>query len=122
MEIQTIDMKLDAAYSAVAFVRKLTKKEVAAYFQSLTDRKAEYDFTGKSGWTYIYEHEGSFPTELYKLARRYKLFASMVSNAKKKTGGGKSDAQKADEAYERLTPAGRTKFLARHNLKSTLKK
>ena len=108
--------------SGVAFVRKLTQTNIDEYFQSLTDRKGEYEFSGRSGWTYIYDNPELFPPELVKLARRYKLFACLVSNAKKKKGTAKSDADKADEAYEALTAKGKAAFHRRQNLKSTLKK
>lgn len=119
MNNKTIDMKLDAAYGGVKFVRTLSTKQVNDYLKSLNERKAAYDFDGqKSGWTAIYDGEGKYCTEVVKLARRYKLFMSAISDIKKSKGPKAKPLDKACNAYDKLTHAEKKSFMKLNKLKA----
>ena len=110
--IQKIDSKLDEAGKLTAFIRNLSDEQVKEYYQSLADRKAEYEVEGKCGWTYIYQHQDEYVPSLAKLSVRYRVFSALVSkvaNEKKTTKVKPLD--KAVNAFNGLTAREQKTFL-----------
>ena len=117
--IEKIDSKLDEAGKLTAFIRKLSDEEVKEYYQSLADRKAEYEVEGKCGWTYIYQHQNEYVPSLAKLSVRYRVFSALVSKVANEDNTTKAKPlDKACNAYNKLTDAQKKSFLKVNKLKA----
>ena len=109
---QKIDSKLDDATKLTAFIRTLSEDQVNGYYQSLAERKAEYEIEGKSGWTHIYSNQDEYVPSLVKLACRYRLFSVLVSRVKNENKTKKvKPLDKALNTYNALTAREQKTFL-----------
>ncbi len=109
---QKIDSKLDEAGKLTAFIRNLSDEQVKEYYQSLADRKAEYEVEGKCGWTYIYQHQDEYVPSLVKLSVRYRVFSALVSKVANENKNKKvKPLDKAVNAFNGLTAREQKTFL-----------
>lgn len=110
--VQKIDSKLDEAGKLTAFIRTLSEEQVNGYYQSLAERKAEYEIEGKSGWNHIYLNQDEYVPSLVKLACRYRLFSVLVSRVKNENKTTKvKPLDKAVNAFNGLTAREQKTFL-----------